>query len=132
MKGAIILTMIAVFIPGIYILFRGGPIYLAIGVASIISALAYTGGPYPLGYHGWGEVFAFSFFGPVAVCGTYYLMAQALPREVIAVSIAPGLFSVAILTVNNLRDIDGDRKAGKRTLAARYGKGFARAEYVLS
>ncbi len=132
MKGAIILTMIAVFIPGTYIMWRGGPMYLIIGMASILSALAYTGGPYPLGYHGWGEVFAFSFFGPVAVCGTYYLMAEALPREVIAASIAPGLFSVAILTVNNLRDIDGDRKAGKRTLAARFGKGFARAEYVLS
>jgi len=132
MKGAVILTMIAVFIPGIYIMLRGGPIYLAIGVASIISALAYTGGPYPLGYHGWGEVFAFSFFGPVAVCGTYYLMAETLPGEVIAASIAPGLFSVAILTVNNLRDIDGDRMAGKRTLAVRFGKGFARSEYALS
>jgi 1,4-dihydroxy-2-naphthoate octaprenyltransferase len=132
MKGAIILTAIAVFIPGTYIMVRGGPVYLAVGVASILSALAYTGGPYPLGYHGWGELFAFAFFGPVAVCGTYYLMDGTLPEAVVAASFAPGLFSVAILTVNNLRDIDGDRAAGKRTLPARFGKRFAQAEYVLS
>ncbi len=131
MKGAIILTFAAVFIPGIYIAFRGGPLYLGIGIASIASGLAYTGGPYPLGYHGWGEAFVLGFFGPVAVCGTYYLMAFDVPPEVIAASFAPGLFSVAIIVVNNLRDIDGDRAAGKQTLAARYGKAFARAEYVM-
>ncbi len=131
MKGAIILTFAAVFIPGLYIMSRGGLLYLLIGVASIASGLAYTGGPYPLGYHGWGEAFVLAFFGPVAVCGSYYLMAFEVPPQVIAASFAPGLFSVAILTVNNLRDIDGDRAAGKHTLAARYGKNFARAEYVL-
>jgi 1,4-dihydroxy-2-naphthoate octaprenyltransferase len=131
MKGAIVLTFAAVFIPGAYITRLGGPLYLLIGVASIASGLAYTGGPYPLGYHGWGEFFVLAFFGPVAVCATYYLMAFDVPPEVIAASFAPGLFSVAILTVNNLRDIDGDRKAGKHTLAARFGKGFARAEYLV-
>lgn len=133
MKGAIIMTVAAVFVPGLYILSRGGTPYLWIGLASIVSALAYTGGPYPLGYHGWGEVFAFAFFGPIAVLGTFHLMAGGeLPDAVIAASVAPGLFSVAILTVNNLRDIDGDRAAGKQTLPARYGKRFAQAEYVLS
>ncbi len=131
MKGAIILTVIAVFIPGTYIMLRGGWPYFWIGVASIVSALAYTGGPYPLGYHGWGEVFAFAFFGPVAVCGTYFLMAADLPDAVIAASVAPGLFSVAILTINNLRDIEPDRAAGKRTLPARFGRLFARAEYLV-
>lgn len=132
MKGAIILTFAAVFIPGFYIMYRGGWPYLFIGLASIASGLAYTGGPYPLGYHGWGEAFVLAFFGPVAVCGTYYLMAFDIPPEVIEASFAPGLFSVAIIVVNNLRDIDGDRAAGKHTLAARFGKGFARAAYLLS
>ena len=131
MKGAIIMTVVAVFIPGTYIMIRGGWPYVWIGIASIVSALAYTGGPYPLGYHGWGEAFAFAFFGPVAVCGTYFLMAADLPDAIIAASVAPGLFSVAILTVNNLRDIEPDRAAGKRTLPARFGKRFAQAEYVL-
>lgn len=131
MKGAMILTAAAVFVPGAYILARGGMPYLYIGLASIVCALAYTGGPYPLGYHGWGEVFAFAFFGPVAVLGTYNLMSGDLPEAVFVASIAPGLFSVAILTVNNLRDIDGDRAAGKQTLPARFGKRFAQAEYVL-
>jgi len=131
MKGAVIATFMAVFVPGLYIVFRGGQVYLIIGIASIVSGLAYTGGPYPLGYHGWGEVFVLAFFGPVAVGGTYYLQADALPPEVLIASIAPGLFSVAILTVNNLRDIDGDREAGKKTLAVRYGAGFAKLEYLL-
>src|SRR5262249_43249698 len=114
------------------IMYRGGTVYFLIGVAAIASGLAYTGGPYPLGYHGWGEFFVLIFFGPVAVCGTYYLMAYEVPPEVQIASVAPGLFSVAILTVNNMRDIGGDRKAGKRTLAARFGKGFARVQYVAS
>lgn len=131
MKGAIILTFLAVWIPGLYIIWRGGWPYFVIGVASIAAGLAYTGGPYPLGYHGWGDLFVLVFFGPVAVCGTYYLMAFDVPREVWIASLSPGLFSVALLTVNNLRDIDGDRAAGKRTLAARFGPWFAKAEYAL-
>ncbi|MDK1022244.1 MAG: 1,4-dihydroxy-2-naphthoate polyprenyltransferase, partial [Candidatus Hydrogenedentes bacterium] len=131
MKGAFILTFMAVFVPGLYIVYRGGPIFVLIGVASILSGLAYTGGPYPLGYHGWGELLVLVFFGPVATGGTYYLQAEALPPEVLIASFAPGLFSVAILTVNNLRDIEGDREAGKKTLAVRFGGVFAKAEYLL-
>ncbi len=131
MKGAVILIFVAVWIPGIYIIWRGGWPYLVIGIASIVSGLAYTGGPYPLGYRGWGELFVLVFFGPVAVCGTYFLMAFALPTPVVVASLSPGLFSVAILTVNNLRDIEGDRRAGKKTLAARFGKRFAQIEYVV-
>ena len=131
MKGAIVLTFLAVLVPGMYIIYRGGWPYLVIGLASILSGLAYTGGPYPLGYHGWGELFVLVFFGPVAVGGTYYLQVYALPPEVLIASLAPGLFSVAILTVNNLRDIDGDREAGKKTLAVRFGPWFAKAAYVL-
>lgn len=130
MKGAVIVTFIAVFIPGMYIVYRGGPVYLVIGVTSMVSGLAYTGGPYPLGYHGLGDLFVLVFFGPVAVGGTYYLQTGDLPQVVLIAALAPGLFSVAILTVNNLRDIDGDREAGKRTLAVRFGKGIAKAQYM--
>ena len=132
MKGAVILTFAAVLIPGTYILVRGGPVFLVIGVLAIASGLLYTGGPFPYGYFGLGEVFVLVFFGPVAVGGTYFLQALELPREVVVAGIAPGLFSVAILTVNNLRDIEGDRKAGKRTLAVRFGPAFAKWEYLVS
>jgi 1,4-dihydroxy-2-naphthoate polyprenyltransferase len=132
MKHAMILTFILVFVPGAYIMLRGGIPFLIIGVVSILSGLAYTGGPYPLAYHGLGDIFALVFFGPVAVGGTYYLQAHALPAEVIVAGISAGLFSVAILTVNNLRDRDGDARAGKKTLAVRFGAGFARWEYTLS
>lgn len=130
MKGAIIITFGAVFIPGLYIIIRGGPIFLGIGIVSILLGLLYSGGPRPFGYMGLGDVFVFLFFGPVALGGAYYLQTFALPREVLVAGFAPGLLSVAILTVNNLRDVDGDRKAGKKTLAVRFGAGFARFEYL--
>lgn len=132
MKGAIILTFAAVFVPGLYIVYRGGPFFLVVGILAIVAALAYTGGPRPYGYIGLGEVFVLVFFGPVAVAGTYYLQTYALPHEVAVAGLAPGLFSVAILCVNNLRDIEGDRNAGKRTLAVRFGPNFAKSEYVVS
>lgn len=130
MKGAIILTFLLTFVPGAYIVFRGGPIFLGIGLASILCGLLYTAGPFPLGYLGLGELFVFIFFGPVATGGTYYLQTGSIPPLVLLAGAAPGLFSVAILTVNNLRDIDGDRNAGKKTLAVRYGPTFARFEYL--
>lgn len=132
MRHAAMITFALVFIPGTYILARGGWPFLVIGLVSIACGVLYTGGPYPLGYLGLGDIFVLIFFGPVAVGGTYYLCALELPTEVIVAGFAPGLFSVAILTVNNLRDIDGDRAAGKKTLAVRFGRGFARAEYVAS
>ena len=131
-KWAAILTFALVFIPGSYIIARGGWPFLAIGIVSIACGLLYTGGPYPLGYLGLGDIFVLVFFGPIAVAGTYYLCALTLPPEVLVAGLAPGLFSVAILTVNNLRDVEGDRFAGKKTLAVRFGVSFARAEYVLS
>jgi len=132
MKRAMIFTMLLVFVPGAYIMWRGGVPFLIIGLVSIASGIAYTGGPYPLAYNGLGDLFALIFFGPVAVGGTYYLQAYALPPEVIIAGIAPGLFSVAILTVNNLRDIEGDAAANKKTLPVRFGPTFAKAEYVTS
>lgn len=133
--GTMRLAFIAAFAfalaPGAYIIYRGGLPYLAIGIVSIICGILYTGGPYPLGYLGLGDVFVLVFFGPVAVCGTYYLHVLDLTRDVLIASVAPGLISCALLTVNNLRDVEQDRAGNKRTLAVRFGRRFARTEYVL-
>lgn len=132
MKWATILVFASVFLPGAYIIFRGGWPFVIIGVLSIICGVLYTAGPMPLGYVGLGDVFVFIFFGPVAVGGTYYLQTlQPLSAEVILSGVATGLLAVALLTINNLRDIDQDRKANKRTLAVRFGRTFARAEFAL-
>ena len=117
---------------GLLLTLAGGPAMLAIGVAAVIAALAYTGGPWPFGYKGLGELFVFVFFGPVCVAATAYLQAGRLEPLHLAASIPAGAFAVAILATNNLRDIDTDRAAGKRTLAVRFGRGFARAEYPAS
>jgi len=103
---------------------------LPLAALAIASAILYTGGPWPLGYNGLGDVFAFTFFGPVAVAGTHFAQTAAWSPEAALVGVAPGLFSVALLTVNNLRDVDSDRVAGKRTLAVLFGRRFARAEYT--
>jgi 1,4-dihydroxy-2-naphthoate octaprenyltransferase len=109
---------------------RAGWPLLAIGLLSILFGYLYTGGPMPLGYVGLGDVLVLIFFGPVAVGGTYYVQALEITPTVLIAGFAPGLLSVAILTVNNLRDMRGDEKAGKRTLAVRFGQTFARREYV--
>ncbi len=131
MRLAFIVAFVLALLPGAYIIYRGGWPYLAIGIVSIICGILYTGGPFPLGYLGLGDVFVLVFFGPVAVCGTYYLHVLDLTRDVFVASLAPGLISCALLTVNNLRDVNQDRIGNKRTLAVRFGRGFARAEYVL-
>lgn len=113
----------------VLILSAGWPV-VVIGLASILAAIAYTGGPYPLGYHGLGELAVFIFFGPVAVIGTYFVQALAVSSAAIWISIPLGLLTVAILVINNLRDIHSDRAANKLTLAARYGKDWARKEYL--
>lgn len=109
---------------------RGGWPIAAIGIAAILSGIFYTAGRYPLGYLGLGDVFVFVFFGPVAVGGTYYVQSFELNAAVILAGIAPGLFSMAILTVNNLRDMESDARSGKRTLAVRFGRSFAQSEYL--
>lgn len=117
---------------GLYLVIRGGWPILLIGLLSILSGILYTAGPYPLGYHGLGELFVLVFFGPVAVSGTYYVQALQVTPTVLLISLAPGLMSVAILTVNNIRDRESDRRAGKRTLAVRFGLRIARLQYVLA
>jgi 1,4-dihydroxy-2-naphthoate polyprenyltransferase len=132
MKWAFILTFVLAFVIGLYLIFRGGWPLLFIGLASILFGILYTGGPYPLGYNGLGDIFVLIFFGPVAVGGTYYVQSLEINHVVLLAGLAPGLISTAILTVNNLRDINTDANAGKRTLAVRFGVGFAKKEYILS
>jgi 1,4-dihydroxy-2-naphthoate octaprenyltransferase len=106
---------------GLYLVVVAGPELLLVGAASILAGVLYTGGPRPYGYEGLGEVFVFTFFGIVAVTGSYYVHAEALPWEAFAFAVPVGLLAAAILVVNNLRDRVTDARAGKRTLAVRLG-----------
>ena len=115
---------------GLYLAFHAGWPVIAIGVFSILTAIAYTGGPYPLAYHGLGELAVFLFFGPIAVCGTYFVQALRLDPIAAWVSLPMGLLTVAILIVNNLRDVETDRASGKRTLITRFGPQWGRREYL--
>jgi len=132
MKRAFIVAFSLAFVIGLFLIYRGGWPILLIGIASILFGILYTGGPYPLGYNGLGDIFVLIFFGPVAVGGTYFVQSLQLNHVVLLAGLAPGLISMAILTVNNLRDIHTDANAGKRTLVVRFGVGFARKEYLLS
>lgn len=126
------LVTIALTLPiGLYLAAVGGAPILAIGVASILSGVAYTGGPYPLGYHGLGDVFVFVFFGLVAVCGTTYVQLGALPPLAWLAAIPVGAIATAVLVVNNVRDRETDVRAGKRTLAVRLGRRAGVIEYAL-
>jgi 1,4-dihydroxy-2-naphthoate octaprenyltransferase len=116
---------------GIYLTAVAGWPVVAIGVASILAGLAYTGGPYPLGYHGLGDLFVMAFFGFVAVCGTAWVQLGQIPGSAWAASLAVGALPTALLVVNNLRDRATDEVAGKRTLAVRFGRGAALGEYVV-
>ncbi|MDQ2828581.1 MAG: 1,4-dihydroxy-2-naphthoate polyprenyltransferase [Chloroflexota bacterium] len=115
---------------GLYLVFVGGWPILLVGLASIAAAVAYTGGPYPLGYHGLGDIFVFVFFGVVAVTGTYYVQALSLSVPALVASVPMGLLITAILVVNNVRDIDTDRVAGKHTTAVRLGRQGTRYYYL--
>ena len=116
---------------GLYLVSVGGWPILLLGVLAIVSAIAYTGGPWPYGYRGFGEVFVFAFFGPVAVAGTTYLQTLTLEPLALAASVPVGALITAILVVNNLRDIVQDQRAGKLTLAVRLGERGAVTEFGL-
>ncbi len=116
---------------GAYLTWVGGWPILVLGVLSIICAIAYTAGPFPLGYLGLGDIFVMLFFGFGAVAGTYFVQAGTVPVHVWPWCWAVGALATAILVVNNLRDRVGDASVGKRTLAVRFGAGFARLEYTL-
>lgn len=143
--GGALLSYGMALLLGIYLVYVGGLLIVIVGLASIASGLAYSGGPYPIGYHGLGDLFAFVFFGIVAVTGTYYVQASALLAEPFPLWIQPGTLPLVavvaslpmagiitdILVVNNIRDIESDRKGGKRTLAVILGYRWSRVEYVL-
>jgi len=116
---------------GLYLIWVGGWPVIAICLLSFASAIGYTGGPFPLGYHGLGDLFVFIFFGLVAVCGTYYVQAGTVSPLALWASIPIGVLAVAILVVNNLRDLETDRATGKRTLAVRLGARGVQVEYLL-
>lgn len=116
---------------GAYLTAVAGPVILAIGLVSIASAIAYTGGPYPLGYNGLGDLFVFTFFGLVAVCGTVFVQLGTVPALSLWCSVPVGALATAILVVNNLRDAEQDARVGKRTLAVRWGTRAVVFEYGL-
>ncbi|HTA88171.1 MAG TPA: 1,4-dihydroxy-2-naphthoate polyprenyltransferase [Polyangiaceae bacterium] len=127
-RGMLLVFALALGI-GLYLTTVAGPVILLIGCASIVSAIAYTGGPYPLGYHGLGDVFVFLFFGFVAVCGTAFVELGRVPVLALFCAFPVGALATAILVVNNLRDRETDQGAGKRTLAVRFGRAFAIIQY---
>jgi 1,4-dihydroxy-2-naphthoate octaprenyltransferase len=116
---------------GVYLIAVAGWELLAVGVASIVAGVLYTGGPKPYGYEGLGELFVFLFFGIVAVVGSYFVQTEDLERAAFDLAVPVGLLASAILVVNNVRDIDTDRRAGKRTLAVRVGREKARRLFTL-
>jgi 1,4-dihydroxy-2-naphthoate octaprenyltransferase len=111
---------------GIYLVAVAGWALLLVGAASIAAGVLYTGGPRPYGYEGLGELFVFLFFGIVAVAGSYFVQVTHLEWEAFALAVPVGLLAAAILVVNNIRDIDTDRRSGKRTLAVRLGRARTR------
>jgi 1,4-dihydroxy-2-naphthoate octaprenyltransferase len=115
---------------GLYLAFEAGWVVVVIGLAAIVSAIAYTGGPFPLGYYGLGDLFVFLFFGLACVAGTYFVQAGKVSPAAWWMSLPVGLIVVGILVVNNLRDLETDRQAGKHTLAVLLGGRFARGEYL--
>ncbi|WP_058365486.1 1,4-dihydroxy-2-naphthoate polyprenyltransferase [Haloparvum sedimenti] len=143
-KRAMWLTFAAAILVGTYLVYVGGIPILVIGLLSVAAGVAYTGGPYPLGYHGLGDLFVFVFFGVVAVTGTYYVQAAALLAGPFPTGIPEGTVTLAavvaslpvaaistnILVVNNVRDLEEDAETGKRTLAVRFGYRFSRAQFL--
>lgn len=123
-------TFALAVLAGLYLIYVGGWPILVVGLVSIAAGIAYTGGPWPLAYHGLGDVFVFLFFGVVAVMGTYYVHADTVNVVSLIASVPVGLLATAILVINNLRDIETDRDAGKRTLAVRLGPRLTRIQYA--
>ena len=124
-------VLVAAASVGIYLVVVGGWPIVWIGLASLVCAVAYTGGPYPLAYHGLGDPFVFVFFGLVAVGGTYWVQALSVPGDVLLAGAGIGALSTAILVANNLRDLETDASVGKRTLAVRMGRDGSRVEYAV-
>jgi 1,4-dihydroxy-2-naphthoate polyprenyltransferase len=132
MKRAMQAVFAAAFAIGLSLIAWGGWWLLLVGVACVACGIAYTGGPYPLGYHGLGDLFVFVFFGLVAVGATYFVQAGTVTVPVLIAAVAIGALATNILVVNNYRDVATDRAAGKRTLVVRFGWQFARAQFAFA
>lgn len=130
MRRAMILSFGLATLAGAYLTYVAGWPVVVIGVVSVLSGVAYTGGPFPLGYHGLGDLFVMLFFGFVAVAGTAYVQVGAVPLVAIWAAVPVGALATVVLVVNNLRDRETDLRAGKRTLAVRFGRRAAIAEYA--
>ena len=130
MKRAMIAAFAVAAAFGLYLVSAGGWPIALLGLASIVSGIAYTGGPWPLGYHGLGDLFVLGFFGFAAVCGTAYVQLGHVPALAVWASLPVGALATAILVVNNLRDRATDARAGKRTLAVRLGRRATLVEYA--
>ncbi len=130
LRWGIIVTFALALGTGSYLTWIAGPTVVVIGLASIVAGLAYTGGPFPLAYNGLGDVFVMAFFGFVAVCGTTFVQALTVPEIAWAASIPVGALATAILVVNNVRDFEGDARAGKTTLVVRFGREGGVREYA--
>ncbi|WP_309384214.1 1,4-dihydroxy-2-naphthoate polyprenyltransferase [Cerasicoccus frondis] len=132
MRIAMIIVLSLAFIVGLSLVYWGGLWLVVIGIVSIICAVAYTGGPYPLGYNGLGDIFVFIFFGLIAVGFTYYVQAGAFSHVAWLLGAGVGALSTNLLVVNNYRDLETDRVAGKRTLVVRWGRKAAWRQYIIS
>ncbi len=131
LRRGMVLVFAAATAVGVYLTVVAGWPVVLIGLASIAAAIAYTGGPYPLGYHGLGDLFVMLFFGFVAVCGTTYVQALQVPAIAWLASVPMGALATAILVVNNVRDMKGDARVAKRTIAVRFGRRAAEWEYAV-
>lgn len=133
-RNGAILTTAAGCLLGLFLLSRSGPLLWLIGIGGVLVAISYTAGPFPLAYHGLGEIAVAIFMGPAIVVGAYYVMSPAVANarigELCLISLPIAFMVAAILHANNIRDMDADRAANKRTLAVIFGIGFARAEYM--
>lgn len=132
MAAAAIAVFTVAFVAGLGLVWFRGWELLPVGIASLLFGWAYTSGPYPLAYHGLGDIFVFIFFGLVAVGGTFYVMAGTLNLVVFLAAIPVGLLATNILVVNNYRDMETDARAGKRTTVVRFGRSFAQLQYAWS
>ena len=130
LRRGIIVTFALALGTGVYLTWVAGPAVVVIGLASMTAGLAYTGGPFPLAYNGLGDVFVMAFFGFVAVCGTAFVQASFVPQIAWAASVPIGALATGILVVNNVRDFEGDARAGKTTLVVRFGRGAGVREYA--
>lgn len=130
MAGGVVCFILAAIL-GIPLVLKGGWVIVVIGVLSLICGYIYTGGPYPLAYRGLGDIFVILFFGLVAVGGLYYLHTMTYSWSAVVMGLQVGFLSTVLIAINNLRDVEQDRKADKRTLAVRFGRSFVQAEVTL-